>query len=220
MAYPGIGTLAARLTILFALFGAPAFAGALVLQGAFTSDGDVALFSINVASTSVVTFQSWGYAGGTVATLPAPTVIPSGGFSPNLVLFDGAGTQIASDNGGHCGITNVDPVTGTCNDPLLQGTLSAGSYTLALAEWDNVPATGLLADGFTQQGNSGFTCAAFGQSGNFCDVTTALGTVRTGNYAVSLDGATVNTPEPSGLLLGIGSLLLLRLRRSRMEGKI
>jgi hypothetical protein len=176
----------------------PGFAGTTLYQGAFAGDDDTEQFQIDVAVAETVTIESWGYAGGTVPTTPSPTVITAGGFAPNIIVFDPTGNEIASDAGGHCGITATDPVTGNCDDSYIEETLDPGNYTMALVEYDNEPTDTLLADGFMQDGNLGFTCAEFGLMGNFCDVTTALGTERDGNYAVSVTTAEiVSTPEPA-----------------------
>jgi hypothetical protein len=50
-----------------------------------------------------------------------------------------------------------------------------------------------LADGFTQTGNPGFTCAEGGQNGQFCDVTDGLFSTRTANFALAITGT---TPAP------------------------
>jgi hypothetical protein len=69
---------------------------------------------------------------------------------------------------------------------------------LALAVFDNNPLGRFVADGFVQDGNSGFTCQEAGTSSTFCDVTTALGTTRTGNYAIAVTGAdSVSAPSPA-----------------------
>jgi hypothetical protein len=180
----------------------PGFASTILYKGTFAADDDEVQFTINVVESELVTIRSWGYAGGTVPTSPSPTVVAAGGFAPNAILFDPSGNEIASDAGGHCGITGADPVTGNCDDPYIQETLGPGSYTLALVEYDNEPNDSSLADGFVQTGNPGFTCAEFGLTGNFCDVTTALGTLRDGNYAVSVTTAgVVATPEPTTISL-------------------
>ena len=76
------------------------------------------------------------------------------------------------------------------------GTL--GTLTLALAVFDNNPLGRFVTDGFVQDGNPGFTCREAGTSGAFCDVTTALGTTRTGNYAIAITGVdSVSTPSPA-----------------------
>lgn len=59
-------TTISKLAGLAALAVLPACAGVILYQGAFAEDDDSALFSFNVASDSVVTIESWGYAGGTV----------------------------------------------------------------------------------------------------------------------------------------------------------
>jgi hypothetical protein len=187
----------------------------LAVQGTFAQDSDVLLQQFLVSATEQVTIETYGYAGGMIPTSPSPTAILAGGFAPNAVLFDAGGVEIASDNGGHCAITGADPQTGNCDDAWIQQILTPGNYTLALAVWDNVPVDGLLADGFTQSGNPGFTCAEFGQSGNFCDVTSALGSLRTGNYAVAFTAPNLTLPEPATFPLTLVACLLgaLRLRR-------
>ena len=190
-----------RLACVFFLFVISSFGDLVLYQGTLADDGAVALLHFSLSGTQLLTIESWGYAGGTVFTQPSPTGIPAGGFAPNLV-FDPTGTEVAFDNGGHCGIAAQDPVTGNCDDPYLQETLAPGAYTLAVAEWDSVP-NGSLADGFT--GTPGFSCAELGLSGNFCDVTTALGAERNGNYAVSIESEIAATPEPFAL----GSLACL-----------
>jgi hypothetical protein len=183
---------------MFGLAVIPGFAGTVLYQGTFAADDAVAQFQIGVTSLESVTIESWGYAGGWVPTSPSPTPIAAGGFAPNVILFDPTGSEIAADAGGHCGIAAADPVTGNCDDSYLQETLGPGIYTLALVEYDNQPNDMFLADGFTQDANPSFTCSEFGLTGNFCDVTTALGTSRNGNYAVSVSASdTVSTPEPA-----------------------
>jgi len=195
-----------RLTCVLILSVIPGFADFVLYQGTLADDGDIALLHFSLTGTQLVTIESWGYGGGSAPTQPSPTLIASGGFAPNLVLFDATGTEVASDSGGHCGITAQDPVTGNCDDPYLQESLTPGDYTLAVAEWDSAP-NGFLADGFT--GTPGFSCAEFGLSGDFCDVTTALGTVRNGNYAVSIESTLAATPEPSAFGLMAGLILIM-----------
>jgi hypothetical protein len=114
-----------------------------LFQGTFTEDDRVELLSFTADGSTGVTIQSYGYAGGTFDS----TTIASGGFSPDAILFDDTGTEIASDSGGHCGVTGLDSITLECNDPYIsEPSLAAGTYTLALVEYDNPPNDSLLAD--------------------------------------------------------------------------
>jgi hypothetical protein len=109
----------------------------------------------------------------------------------------------------------TDPVTGNCDDLFFQNTLGPGTFTLALAVYDNAPQGTDVADGFRQNRNSGFTCAEANVSGHFCDLT-ALGTSRTGDYALSITTSTLAAaPEPASgiLLLTGGAIIALRRRR-------
>jgi hypothetical protein len=190
----------------------------ILFQGTFAADDQVDYFRLTANSATTITIQSFGYAGGT----DNATVIPAGGFAPELSVFAPLGADYVlsnSDNGGHCGATGTDPVTGNCDDPYLQTTLAPGSYIVALSVWDNVPVTGNLADGFKQAGNPGFTCAEGGLTGQFCDVTDAFFRPRTGNWALDIAGASsvvpTSVPEPATWwpLLSGGLLGALRLRR-------
>jgi hypothetical protein len=199
---------------LLVLTSAPALAGTVLFQGTFTSDNAVALFDFTANSPEAITVQTYGYGGST----GSPT-IASGGFAPTAFIFDNLGDVLTLTNG-TCGQVSQDPTTLNCDDLFYQNTFGPGTFTLALAVYDNSPVDTTLTDGFIQDSNPGFTCQEAGASGDFCDVTTAVGTSRTGDYAISISGAdsvsqTVGTPEPgSGLLLLAGGVLTL-LRRQR-----
>lgn len=213
----------AKLLTVLVLTGVASPASTL-FQGTFATDDQVELFAFTLSSSSLVTIQSYGYAGGTVNSI----AIPTGGFAPDATLFALVASnyvESTSSNGGNCGATGMDPVTGNCDDPYIQTTLPAGSYYLALSVWDNQPLTGTLSDGYTDTGNPGFTCAEGGSAnpnGTFCDVTDALFRSRTGNWALSFNGITtvqnVTVPEPpTWRFLMCGALtgaLLLLLRKS------
>ena len=212
----GLGVLG-RPVCALVITAAAGMASPLLLQGTFPADDDVALFRFTLSAPGVVTLQSYGYAGGVANS----TTIPAGGFAPDVTIFAQVGSdyvESTSDNGGHCGITGTDPVTGNCDDPYIQSTFAAGTYYLALSVYDNLPVDGFLADGFKQGGNPGFTCAEGGLSGQFCDVTDALFRTRTGNWAFTIAGVTSITslviPEPStGWLITAAGLLGLLWRR-------
>lgn len=189
-----------------------AVSGPLLFEGTFSSDNQVALFDVTTNTAASVRFITYSYAGGNVNA----TSIPGGGFSPTAFLFDHLGNVFVLSNDGTCTYVGQDSGTGNCNDLYYQNTLGPGSFTLALAVYDNNPLGTEPGDGFSQDLNPGFTCQEAGVAGNFCDLS-ALGMTRTGNFAISIEGADdaapVGAPEPGTLLffcLGGATLLLLR----------
>src|ERR1700693_3687600 len=170
--------------LLFTMALTPGFAATILFQGTFAADNQVALFQITANTSETITIKTDSYAGGTLNS----TVIPAGGFAPTAFLFDNLGDVLTLTNGS-CAQVGTDPVTGNCDDLNFQDTLGPGTFTLALAVFDNTPVGLLVTDGFVQDGNPGFTCQEAGTSGSFCDITTALGTTRTGNYAIAVTGA-------------------------------
>jgi hypothetical protein len=88
---------------------------------------------------------------------------------------------------------------------------------VALVVYDNALNGPYLSDGFTQDGNPGFTCQESGGTGPFCDVTYAGGPARDGNYALTISAPDlVSTPEPApvGLFcVGVGFLAALKRRK-------
>jgi len=174
-----------------------------VFQGAFTTDNQIEMVGITVNASEQVTIRTYAYGGGAIGS----TTASAGGFAPNAILFDSAGNEIAADAGGHCAVTSVDSTTGNCDDAFIQETLEPGTYTLALAEYDNQPNDSFLADGFKQSGNPNFTCAEFG-GGSLCDVTTALGPQRSGNFilAVTADRATAITNVDGAIAYLVGDV--------------
>jgi hypothetical protein len=196
--------------LLLSLAAAPGFASTILFQGTFLADDQVALFNITADTSETITIQTESYAGGTVGS----TIIPAGGFAPTGFLFDNLGDVLTLTNGS-CSQVGTDPTTGNCDDLDFQDTLGPGTFTLALAVLDNTPIDTSVTDGFVDDGNPGFTCAEAGTSGSFCDLTTALGTSRTGNYAISITGAdSVTGPEPGSVfLLLAGGVLIALLRR-------
>lgn len=195
----------------------------ITLQGNFTADDDVQLFSVTLAAPAAVDFRSYGYAGGTTST---GTVVPAGGFDTVLTLFTGSGVFI-DDNDDGAGVA-TDPATGLAADARITANLAAGSYTLALTQYDNF-SLGDLSDGFVEAGNPNFTADPTFTSGGACpgnmfrDISGTAGRCRTGDWTIDFIGASSVTPaapvpEPSALLLaGIGLALLLlgRIRASQ-----
>ena len=156
-----MGTLV-RATMLFSLSVAPGFAATVLFQGAFAADDQVALFNITANISETITIQTDSYAGGTVNS----TIIPAGGFAPAACLFDN-----------------------NCYDFYFLDTLGPGTFSPALAVFDDTPVNTAVTDGFADDGDPGFTCLQEGTSSSFCDLTTALGTTPTGTYASAITGA-------------------------------
>jgi hypothetical protein len=210
-----------NLFLAVALLGVAPVCGlsATLFQGTFQFDNQVEYFQARLISAGTVTIQSYGYAGGTVLS----TVVPSGGFAPNVTIFTDLGsglTEVQSDNGGHCGPTNTDPDTGNCDDPFIQASLGAGTYVIGLSVWDNTPLAGYLdlSDGYVQTSNPGFTCAEGGVSGSFCDVTDATFRSRTGDWALEFSGfdEVSRIPEPSTwAMLAMAGAALVWFKRRR-----
>lgn len=193
----------------------PLQANTISYAGNLPLDDFVQTFNFNVGSQGLVTFQTFGYAGGING---AGKPIAAGGFDPLVSLFDSAGDFIAFNNDGSCAQVGMDATTLNCFDVYLPLLLDAGSYTLALTENDNLAVGPTFADGFTQAGNGNFTCAEFmGTSGGFCDASPSR---RSNAWALDITTpATIPTttpvPEPSTyalLLSGIGAFCAARKR--------
>src|SRR5579863_6405708 len=124
-------------------------------EGTFLTDDQVQLFNFTLTSDATVTFQSWGYGGGTNA---AGTVIPPGGFDSLFSWFAPDGSLIGVNDDG-CGLAGKNH--GACLDAFATPLLPAGTYTLALTESGNDSlGTGFPGDlslGFSEQGQGDFT---------------------------------------------------------------
>lgn len=183
-------------------------------QGTFTQDDQVQLFNFTVASTSTVTLRTWSYAGGVNA---AGVTIARGGFDPIFALFNSSGVLIGENDDGNA-LVPADSVTGQNFDTYFQTSLTAGSYTAAIMQYDNFPNGPNLSNGFANTGNPTFTGAFGCSNGRFCDV---VPDNRTGLWAFDILGATSATssvvPEPgiTALVgLGLGVLALSRRRNA------
>jgi len=181
-------------------------AGMVNFSGAFTHDDDVVLIPITVAGSSLITIRTTSFADG------------STGFEPVLTLFDGSGNLLLQDSMGGtvpagCDGRVIDPSSGFCLDGFIQGVLGAGSYTLALTEYDNIPG-GTLSDGFPQTGNGDFTGPEFrGTAGAFVLFD---GSQRTSAWALTVDGAAVPEPGTMSLLAAaLVSVMAIRRRARR-----
>ena len=166
--------------------------------GSFSNDNSVALLSITLATSSNVTFRTYSYAGGVNG---AGTTISNGGFDPLVDVFDASGALIAeNDDGGN--LVPADPVTLQNFDVYLQTTLTPGSYTVALAQYDNFANGPNLSDGFFET-SPNFTSAFGCTNGVFCDVT---GANRTNNWALDISGVPSSTATPEPAVTGLFAL--------------
>jgi hypothetical protein len=176
-----------------------------------------------LTASDTVTFQTWGFGGGTNA---AGQVIPAGGFDPLIALFsgppatasmvvDGSSDPLADADNlnnppwsfvGNCPPAGTVNIGGDndCGDDYLQTILAAGTYTLVLTDASYIPQAifdnGLLSEGFVD-----FTDGVF----QTCDPNSEACITPNGNYAVDIVSAesdlTTPVPEPPALpLLSIG----------------
>ena len=187
-------------------------------EGTLTRDDEVQLFTFSVGSTSNVTLRTWSYAGGVNA---AGTTIASGGFDPILALFNGSGVLINENDDG-AGVP-VDAVTGSPFDTLLRSTLSAGTYTVSVMQYDNFANGPNLSDGFLSSGSPTFTSAFGCSNGRLCDVSAANRTAAWAFDILGVDSASTPTPPPpsgvpepatvSMMVAGFGVVLFFGKRR-------
>jgi hypothetical protein len=206
-------SLATAAAAVFLSMSAAASAASFSFTGAFDQDDDIRLFSFDLAATSLVTLQTWSYGGGTNAE---GAVIPGGGFHPVVSLFSPSGMLMDSVSEGSCGPQAVDAATGLCGDAFLQQSLAAGSYTVALTQFFNVPVGPTLSGGFLQAGTGNFTGATCSDpGGSFLDTADIDCNQRSNQYALDITGvdaaaaADSAIPEPATLLLFIPAFLLM-----------
>jgi hypothetical protein len=207
---------------------APAAATDFSFTGNFTRDDDVQLFNFTVGAPSTVTLRTWSYAGGTNA---AGDVIARGGFDPILALFDGTGALVGQNDDGGCGNVAQD-ISGQCWDTFFSSALDAGSYTVAVMQYNNFANGPNLANGFSRQGQGNFT-PAFSQCGAnqsaFEDVSGSAACGRDSHWAFDIlnvgDAVVVGNavPEPSTwamMLLGFGAMGFSVRRAKRLTAKL
>jgi hypothetical protein len=181
--------------------------------GTFSTDDQVQLFDLTLTSTTLVTFETWSYGGGTNS---AGTVIPAGGFDPLLTLFYGDGDQLEPFTSGSCPVPQ-NLYLEACNDVYAQESLGAGSYILALTQYGN-DSEGDLSDGFSETGNPTFT--ADPPCPQFCDLLS--GDQLSGNWAVDILTVTSASavPEPVSMALTWCGLAILGVMARKRSAKI
>ena len=199
--------------VLVAAFATAACAAAsdFSFTGTFTQDNNVQLFDFALSAPSVVTLQTYSYAGGTNA---AGAAIARGGFDPVVIVWDGAGNFVNQYDDGFIPDVNQDAVTGQTWDSFGVDLLGPGAYIVSLMQYDNYANTFSLADGFIHAGDPNFTLSLpnSGSTGFFWDDT---GNQRDGHWALDIMGVdsasmpSAAVPEPgAGILVAVGAVLL------------
>ena len=200
----------ARYAVFLTLLSGVAYADNFSFAGTFSQDDNVQLFNFVVGAPSAVTLRTWSYAGGTNA---AGNVIARGGFDPILALFNSSGAFIDQNDDGGCGTVAADSVSGVCWDTFLTASLVAGSYTVAVMEFDNFANGPNLSNGFTRSGQGNFTGPLTNHPGeSFWDVTN---THRDNHWAFDILNVQAATqtetpvPEPASMFSLLPALLAL-----------
>jgi hypothetical protein len=204
---------------LLAATAASLSAESLSFTGSLNSSEDVFTTTFTLATADTVTFQTWGFGGGTNA---AGQAIAAGGFDPLIALFSGplATATMYTDTFGNP-LADADnlsnppwsfvgncPAAGTvaigtdndCGDVFMQASLAAGTYTLVLTDANYIPAA-IFDNGALSEGYVDFTNGIF----QTCDSTSNACITPNSNYAVdilstqSLGPPVI--PEPSTLPL-------------------
>ena len=187
-----------------------AHAASVTYTGSLNSDDQVKEFTWIIAQNTQVILSTDSYGGGA----SNGATVPSGGFVPVLSVFNSAGGLIVSDGGdGTCqGSMKDDGVTGICDDAYIDTDLKAGTYTVALSEFFNVPVGPNLSDGFLMQGQGDFTGATCGTAGGFYETDVAPCVQRTANFSATFS----TVPEPATFsLVAVPLLLALGVARRR-----
>lgn len=122
--------------------------------GTLDTPSTVQFFDFNVGAASDVTLRTWSYAGGVNA---AGTVISRGGFDPILALFSLPDGALVGQNDDGIGVP-IDPLSNRAWDTLLNVSLEAGTYRVAVMVFPNFAFGPNLSDGF--EGATDFNDAA------------------------------------------------------------
>lgn len=182
-------------SILFfaALSAGSASAAVTNYQGNFGTGNDVFTYNFTLTEDTLATFETFGYAGGTLAN---GTSVADGGFDSTLTLF-GPTTLFPAPVTSATGDDVEDRESASSGfswDDLITLTLAPGNYTIALTqfgnEWDND------TQSWTDSASDTFIDSGFFQ--------------RTSSYALQVTLEPAPVPVPAAMwLFGSGLLGLL-----------
>jgi len=217
-----IKTVVATLGLLTLAAGALAAPTNFSFTGSFVKDNDVQLFNFVADGSPIVRLISYSWAGGMQSN---GNMVSADGFDPILALFDSSGVKIAQNDDsssltvGSCGADAVGTYDHVQWDACLDLDLTAGSYTVAIAQYDNFPVGPNLANGFERNASPTFTSTAC-LNQIFC-ASNLEG--RTGNWAFDLmnveQANVVMVPEPASLALwamGVFGMIATKRRRKQV----
>jgi len=130
--------------------------------GNFTTGNDVFTYAFTITEDTLATFETFGYAGGTLAN---GTPVADGGFDPTLTLFGSTlPTPVISD-GGDAVEDRESTIDNYSWDDFITLTLAPGNYKIALTQFDNNwntainSWTNLAVDSFIDSANNQRTSA-------------------------------------------------------------
>ncbi|PPD48307.1 MAG: hypothetical protein CTY13_04795 [Methylobacter sp.] len=158
--------------------------------GNFTTGNDVFTYAFTITEDTLATFETFGYAGGTLAD---GTPVDDGGFDPTLTLF---GTTYPKPPTGDDNVDSRESVLseGFSFDDLIELTLAPGNYIIALTQYDNDWDT--TTQSWTQAASNSFTDIGL--------------YTRTNAYALQVTLAPAPVPVPAAIwLFGSGLFGLL-----------
>lgn len=210
----------ARLLLAVCVLSATAGASTSYLSytGTLATPETAVELAFTLTTASIVTFQTWGFGGGTNA---AGQGIAAGGFDPLISLFagfgpnidimtDGVGDPLADADNllnppwsfvGNCPPAGTVSIGGNqdCGDDYMQTSLAAGTYTLVLTDANYIPLA-VYDNGNLNEGFSDLTGGVF----QTCDPNNNVCITPNGNYAVDIVSSGLAVPEPATLpLLGV-----------------
>ncbi len=187
-------------------------AGALDAESG--TPGSVVVESLTLTAPSAVTIYTTSYGGGT--NLDGSTTT-SGGFQPNITLFDTTGFAVAFENGSTSPIANPDPANGWRGDGYVSdASVAAGTYYVILTDVNNQVSAAFTGFGSTTPDQ--FYRFFSGPGGT--SFTDSQGFARNGEYSLNINASSsAATPEPGTLwlvlpVLGVVALIARRRRAS------